>query len=51
MGAALFAEPVTAEQAAAWGMIWQAVPDADFAATVDAARRASSPRARPSPTA
>ena len=36
MGAVLFAEPVTAEQAAAWGMIWEAVPDADFAATVQA---------------
>jgi 2-(1,2-epoxy-1,2-dihydrophenyl)acetyl-CoA isomerase len=36
MGAALFAEPVTAADAAAWGMIWQAVPDADFAATVQA---------------
>jgi 2-(1,2-epoxy-1,2-dihydrophenyl)acetyl-CoA isomerase len=36
MGAALFAEPVTAEQAAAWGMIWEAVPDADFPATVQA---------------
>ncbi|MCA8881560.1 MAG: enoyl-CoA hydratase/isomerase family protein [Rhodobacteraceae bacterium] len=34
MGAVLFAEPVTAEQAADWGMIWQAVPDADFAATI-----------------
>ena len=32
MGAALFAEPVTADEAAAWGMIWQAVPDEDFAA-------------------
>lgn len=30
MGAALFAEPVTARQADDWGMIWQAVPDADF---------------------
>lgn len=36
MGAVLFAEPVTAAQAEAWGMIWQAVPDADFAATVAA---------------
>ncbi len=36
MGAVLFAEPVTADQAAAWGMIWQSVPDADFAATVQA---------------
>ena len=39
MGAALFAEPVTARDAAAWGMIWQAVPDADFAATVAARAR------------
>jgi len=33
MGAALFAEPVSAQQAAAWGMIWEAVPAEDFAAT------------------
>lgn len=33
MGAALFAEPITASQADAWGMIWQAVPDAEFEAT------------------
>jgi 2-(1,2-epoxy-1,2-dihydrophenyl)acetyl-CoA isomerase len=32
MGAALFAEPIPAAQADAWGMIWEAVPDADFAA-------------------
>lgn len=32
MGACLFAEPVTAKQAANWGMIWEAVPDTDFAA-------------------
>ncbi len=32
MGAALFAEPVTARQAADWGMIWEAVPDEGFAA-------------------
>lgn len=32
MGAALFAEPVTARQAADWGMIWEAVPDAGFEA-------------------
>ncbi|RLJ41762.1 2-(1,2-epoxy-1,2-dihydrophenyl)acetyl-CoA isomerase [Litoreibacter meonggei] len=31
MGAALFAEPLTAEQASAMGMIWEAVPDDDFA--------------------
>jgi 2-(1,2-epoxy-1,2-dihydrophenyl)acetyl-CoA isomerase len=32
MGAALFAEPVPARQAADWGMIWEAVPDEGFAA-------------------
>lgn len=32
MGAALFAEPVSARQAADWGMIWEAVPDNLFAA-------------------
>ncbi len=31
MGAALFAEPVPAKQAAEWGMIWEAVPEASFA--------------------
>ena len=36
MGAALFAEPVTARQAEQWGMIWEAVPDARFAAHVEA---------------
>ncbi len=30
MGAALFADRITARQAADWGMIWEAVPDADF---------------------
>ena len=39
MGAALFAEPVTARDAADWGMIWQAVPDDAFAATVAARAR------------
>ncbi|MCK0166903.1 enoyl-CoA hydratase-related protein [Jannaschia sp. S6380] len=32
MGAALFAEPVSARQASDWGMIWEAVPDDAFAA-------------------
>jgi 2-(1,2-epoxy-1,2-dihydrophenyl)acetyl-CoA isomerase len=32
MGAALFAEPVRARQAADWGMIWEAVPDDGFEA-------------------
>ena len=32
MGAALFAEPVSARQAADWGMIWEAVPDDAFEA-------------------
>lgn len=31
MGAALFAEPISAQQASDWGMIWEAVPDAEFA--------------------
>ena len=31
MGAALFAEPVTARQASDWGMIWEAVADDAFA--------------------
>lgn len=31
MGMALFAEPITAEKAENWGMIWEAVADADFA--------------------
>ena len=30
MGAALFAEPVTADQASDWGMIWESIPDDDF---------------------
>ncbi|WP_068117419.1 enoyl-CoA hydratase-related protein [Tropicimonas marinistellae] len=32
MGAALFAEPITARQADNWGMIWEAVPDENFVA-------------------
>jgi 2-(1,2-epoxy-1,2-dihydrophenyl)acetyl-CoA isomerase len=40
MGAVLFAEPVPARQAADWGMIWQAVPDADFAAVITARAQA-----------
>jgi 2-(1,2-epoxy-1,2-dihydrophenyl)acetyl-CoA isomerase len=32
MGACLFAEKVTARRAADWGMIWEAVPDAEFEA-------------------
>ncbi|MGC3936685.1 enoyl-CoA hydratase-related protein [Roseobacter sp. EG26] len=30
MGAALFADKITAQQADDWGMIWEAVPDAEF---------------------
>ncbi|PVA11786.1 2-(1,2-epoxy-1,2-dihydrophenyl)acetyl-CoA isomerase [Pelagivirga sediminicola] len=30
MGAALFAEPISANDAASWGMIWEAVPDMEF---------------------
>jgi 2-(1,2-epoxy-1,2-dihydrophenyl)acetyl-CoA isomerase len=36
MGAALFAERITATQADTWGMIWEAVPDDRFAATIQA---------------
>lgn len=36
MGAALLAEPVTARQAEAWGMIWEAVADDRFAEVVAA---------------
>jgi 2-(1,2-epoxy-1,2-dihydrophenyl)acetyl-CoA isomerase len=32
MGAALFADKIPARQAEAWGMIWEAVPDAEFEA-------------------
>lgn len=35
-GAMLFARPVSARQAAEWGMIWQAVPDDAFEAEVTA---------------
>lgn len=34
MGTALFADPVSATQAAEWGMIWEAVPDEEFASVV-----------------
>ncbi|MFN4194172.1 MAG: enoyl-CoA hydratase-related protein, partial [Tabrizicola sp.] len=30
MGAALFADRIPARQAADWGMIWEAIPDAEF---------------------
>ncbi|WP_395543524.1 enoyl-CoA hydratase-related protein [Neotabrizicola sp. sgz301269] len=36
MGAALFADKIGARQAADWGMIWEAVPDAEFEAVVAA---------------
>ena len=36
MGAALLAERITATQADAWGMIWEAVPDDAFAEAVEA---------------
>lgn len=34
MGAALFADRISARQASDWGLIWEAVADADFAAHV-----------------
>lgn len=47
MGQQLFAEKVSATDAARMGMIWEAVPDADFAAKVEARARqlASGPTA------
>ncbi|MDF3606191.1 enoyl-CoA hydratase-related protein [Paracoccus sp. DMF-8] len=36
MGAMLFADSITADQAADWGMIWEAVADEEFAAVVAA---------------
>jgi 2-(1,2-epoxy-1,2-dihydrophenyl)acetyl-CoA isomerase len=39
LGLALLGEKLSAEQAAAWGMIWQCVDDAEFSATVDALAR------------
>lgn len=35
MGLAMLADKLPAEQAAAWGLIWKCVEDADFAAAVD----------------
>jgi 2-(1,2-epoxy-1,2-dihydrophenyl)acetyl-CoA isomerase len=36
LGLALLGSKLPAEQAAAWGMIWQCVPDAELGSTVDA---------------
>jgi 2-(1,2-epoxy-1,2-dihydrophenyl)acetyl-CoA isomerase len=47
MGAALFADKITAQQADDWGMIWEAVPDADF----DAHWRAKAAHLAAGPTA
>ena len=45
LGLALTGEPLGAEQAAQWGLIWRCIDDADFAAEVEAlvARLASGP--------
>lgn len=40
MGAMLFADKITADQASDWGMIWEAVADDEFAAVVTARARA-----------
>lgn len=40
MGMMLFAEPVTADQAQEWGMIWQSVPDDQFSDVVSARAQA-----------
>jgi 2-(1,2-epoxy-1,2-dihydrophenyl)acetyl-CoA isomerase len=39
LGLTLLGNKLPAEQAAAWGMIWQCVPDAEFQSTVDALAR------------
>ncbi|MCB1368641.1 MAG: enoyl-CoA hydratase/isomerase family protein [Rhodobacteraceae bacterium] len=36
MGAALFADKISARQASDWGLIWEAVPDAEFEAVIAA---------------
>ncbi|MHA3905032.1 enoyl-CoA hydratase-related protein [Castellaniella sp. WN] len=36
MGAALFAEPVSAETAEQWGLIWRCLPDGELDATMEA---------------
>jgi len=36
LGMTLLAEPLPAPRAAEWGLIWQAVPDAEFPAAIDA---------------
>jgi 2-(1,2-epoxy-1,2-dihydrophenyl)acetyl-CoA isomerase len=50
MGAALFAEKISAEQAADWGMIWEAVEDDRLSKRSGAAARPISRRARRRPT-
>lgn len=47
MGMALFAEKVSARQAADWGLIWEAVPDEEFSGHIDmrAAQIAAGPGA------
>jgi 2-(1,2-epoxy-1,2-dihydrophenyl)acetyl-CoA isomerase len=45
MGLSLLGEKLSADQAAAWGLIWQSIPDAGFAAAVErlAAQLAQAP--------
>jgi 2-(1,2-epoxy-1,2-dihydrophenyl)acetyl-CoA isomerase len=40
LGLTLLGNKLSAEQAAAWGMIWQCVDDADFAPTIDSLAKA-----------
>ena len=47
MGAALFAEPISARQASDWGMIWEAVSHDDAFEALAGARRASGAGDRP----
>ncbi len=47
MGAALFADKISAEQASDWGLIWEAVPDDEFEEVINAraSRLANGPTA------
>src|ERR1700735_869283 len=52
LGLTLLGDKLSAEEAAAWGLIWRCVPDEDFAATVDelAQRLAAAPTRGPART-
>ncbi len=39
MGAALFAEPISAEKAEQWGLIWRCIPDEELESTIQSVHR------------